>query len=62
MTKETINLLDALLPEANPAVLYESAEEQTKDDLKNLANADPIGCIFGCNACPDIMCVCNMTN
>lgn len=63
MDKEAIKLLDACLPKAdNIDAFLASAEEQTKDDLKSLAKADPIGCIFSCNACPDFNCVCNLAN
>jgi hypothetical protein len=63
MTKEAIKLLDACLPKAdNIDAFLASAEEQTEDDLKNMAKADPIECIFSCDACPDFNCVCNLAN
>lgn len=63
MTKEAIKLLYACLPKAdNIDAFLASVEEQTKDDLKSLVKADPIECMFSCNACPDFNCVCNLSN
>ena len=63
MEKETYKVLNALLPKSdNVDAFLASAEEQTKDDTKNMAKTDPIGCIFSCTACPDFNCAFNMGN
>jgi hypothetical protein len=63
MTKEVIDLLNACLPEADDVeVFYASAVQQAEEDLKKLAESDPIECMFNCDACPDFNCICNLAN